>query len=206
MAIQTSTVGLTVSTVTYTSTNETAITFMSLCNFSGVPVTVDIHIVPSGGISNNANKIISSLEIASDDTYIMYEGNEKLVLGNSDGVVVVAPGAIADPIAVTAISANGEYQIVTLGSTNYIAIGATQITTTNFVPGTVYIIDAVGDTDFTLIGAGSNSVGEVFTATGIGDGTTGTALEAVFTASAAGTGTGTVRAALVTVVTSYIEV
>lgn len=32
-----------------------------------------------------------------------------------------------------------------------------------------------GDTDFTLIGADSNTVGEWFVATGVGGGTTGTA-------------------------------
>jgi len=49
------------------------------------------------------------------------------------------------------------------------------ITTGNFVTGVVYKITNVGDTDFTLIGAASNTLGEVFTATGPGGGTTGTA-------------------------------
>ncbi len=40
-----------------------------------------------------------------------------------------------------------------------------------FVVGELYEIDTVGTTDFTLIGAASNTVGEIFTATGIGTGT-----------------------------------
>lgn len=50
------------------------------------------------------------------------------------------------------------------------------ITTGNFVVGEEYKILNVGDTDFTLIGADSNTVGEWFVATGVGGGTTGTAV------------------------------
>ena len=45
-----------------------------------------------------------------------------------------------------------------------------------FVVGTQYTIATVGSTDFTLIGASSNTVGITFTATGVGAGT-GTASE-----------------------------
>jgi hypothetical protein len=41
----------------------------------------------------------------------------------------------------------------------------------SFVTGTSYTITSVGTTDFTLIGAGSNTVGVIFTATGPGTGT-----------------------------------
>lgn len=40
-----------------------------------------------------------------------------------------------------------------------------------FVVGTKYVIASVGTTDFTLIGAASNTVGINFTATGAGTGT-----------------------------------
>jgi len=49
------------------------------------------------------------------------------------------------------------------------------VTTGNFVEDTTYTITTVGDTDFTLIGASSNTVGVTFVATGIGGGTTGVA-------------------------------
>ena len=42
---------------------------------------------------------------------------------------------------------------------------------TNFVVGQVYTISSIGTTNFTLIGASSNTVGVVFTATGAGTGT-----------------------------------
>jgi hypothetical protein len=47
--------------------------------------------------------------------------------------------------------------------------------TGSFTPSTEYVITFVGDTDFTLIGASANTAGVVFTATDIGNGTTGLA-------------------------------
>ena len=68
-----------------------------------------------------------------------------------------------------------------LGSVNYYIVQnpttagtGSEITTGAFVPTTEYIITFVGDTDFTTIGASANTVGTVFTATGTGNGTTGT--------------------------------
>lgn len=63
-----------------------------------------------------------------------------------------------------------------------VADAPVSVTTTNFVIGQEYIITTVGDTDFTLIGAASNTVGEVFVATGVGGGTTGVADTVVVTA------------------------
>jgi hypothetical protein len=57
------------------------------------------------------------------------------------------------------------------------ASGGTNVNAGSFVTSTVYIIDTVGTTDFTLIGAANNNVGTVFTATGAGTGT-GVATEA----------------------------
>lgn len=48
---------------------------------------------------------------------------------------------------------------------------AAELTAGNFVVGNEYIIVTVGTTDFTAIGASTNSVGTVFTATGVGSGT-----------------------------------
>ena len=54
----------------------------------------------------------------------------------------------------------------------------TTVTTGAFVTGDYYQIRFVGDTDFTLIGAASNTVGVRFEATGAGGGTTGVATQA----------------------------
>ena len=61
------------------------------------------------------------------------------------------------------------------GATNnygfYGSISASSVTAGSFVVGTSYKITSIGTTDFTLIGASSNTVGTVFTATGAGTGT-----------------------------------
>jgi hypothetical protein len=56
------------------------------------------------------------------------------------------------------------------------ADGAVAVTAGSFVVGKEYVILTVGDTDYTAIGASSNTVGVIFKATGVGAGT-GTAHE-----------------------------
>jgi hypothetical protein len=51
------------------------------------------------------------------------------------------------------------------------------VTTGAFVVGRLYEITTVGDTDFVTIGASADTVGQQFTATDVGDGTTGQAAE-----------------------------
>jgi len=53
---------------------------------------------------------------------------------------------------------------------------ASSVTAGAFVVGTTYEIMSIGTTDFTSIGAGANTVGSTFVATGVGAGT-GTAAE-----------------------------
>ena len=52
----------------------------------------------------------------------------------------------------------------------YIESSPTQTTAGNFVVGTEYYITASGNTDFTAIGSSGNTVGTIFTATGVGVG------------------------------------
>lgn len=58
-----------------------------------------------------------------------------------------------------------------VGSTTHIEIGYDALTTAGaFIIGQQYIIETIGTTDFTLIGAASNTVGLSFIATGVGSG------------------------------------
>ena len=75
-------------TSTYTSVGESAIVFMSLCNYGGADVLVDIHAVPDGDAINDTNLLIKDLEILAGDTYILYHGGEKLIISNNDRIVV----------------------------------------------------------------------------------------------------------------------
>jgi len=89
MAIQTANVSNSATTV-YTSTNNTAITYLALTNATAAAVNVDIHIVPSGDSVGNINLVAKTLDIAATDTYQLYSGGEKLLLENGDTVQVTA--------------------------------------------------------------------------------------------------------------------
>jgi len=70
----------------YTSTGNTVVTFLSICNYSAGNVTANVFVVPNGGSAGNLTAVLAQIEIASKDTYQLYAGNEKLVLGNGDSV------------------------------------------------------------------------------------------------------------------------
>lgn len=74
----------------YTSTGNTAITFMSFCNYSAGAITATVHVVPSGGTVGNNTVILQSLPLTPGDTYQLYAGAEKLLLETGDTVQVTA--------------------------------------------------------------------------------------------------------------------
>lgn len=89
MAISTVNIGAS-ATTTYTSSGDSALTFMSLCNHGTNTVTCDIHIVPNGDLPTNDNLLIKDLEIIAGDTFILYHGGEKILMENGDYVSVDA--------------------------------------------------------------------------------------------------------------------
>jgi hypothetical protein len=74
----------------YTSVGNTAITFLSLCNYSAGNVVANVFVVPNSGIAGNTNVIINNINITVGDTYQLYAGSEKLLLNNGDSVQVNA--------------------------------------------------------------------------------------------------------------------
>lgn len=89
MSISTSNVTTSVANV-YVSSGNTAITFLSLCNYSASNVTANVYVVPSGSAAGNLNAVLASIELTTLDTYQLYAGGEKLLLGNSDSIQVNA--------------------------------------------------------------------------------------------------------------------
>jgi len=87
MSIITANVTSTTSAV-FTSSGNTAITYLQLCNYSAGNVTANIHIVPSGDSATNLNIAVSNLTIASEDSYQLYAGPEKILLENADTIQV----------------------------------------------------------------------------------------------------------------------
>lgn len=104
MAIETTQVGNS-NTDIYTSNGNSAITFLSLTNYTASPVTVDVHLVPSGDSAANVNLVLKSLEITAEDTYQFYAGGEKVLLEDGDKFVAVAntAAAINSVVSYTAI-------------------------------------------------------------------------------------------------------
>ena len=85
------------------------------------------------------------------------------------------------PVAVGGLVLTGPYQLQSYTSTTYTIYASSLATSTantstnttagSFVVGDTYQIVTVGTTDYTLIGAASNTVGVIFNATGVGSGT-----------------------------------
>jgi hypothetical protein len=74
----------------YTSSGNSAITFLSLCNYSAGNVTASVYVVPSGDSAGNLTAIVKNINITIGDTYQIYAGAEKLLLSNGDSVQVDA--------------------------------------------------------------------------------------------------------------------
>jgi hypothetical protein len=74
----------------YVSNGNTAVTFLSLTNYSASNVTANLYVVPSGDTSSNLNITLSELDINTKDTYQFYAASEKLLLSNGDAIVVDA--------------------------------------------------------------------------------------------------------------------
>jgi hypothetical protein len=71
----------------YISTGNTVITWASFCNYSNANVLVDVYAIPSGNVLGDSNKIVSNVEIGTNDTFQLYGSNEKLILSNGDRIV-----------------------------------------------------------------------------------------------------------------------
>ena len=161
---------VTIAAVTNTSLNGTfVIATVGTNTFTYAQTATDISSVADTGT-------------AVDVTYCSLTQNVTGTLGIANGgtgVVTNTPNAILvgnGTSAITSIkpSTNGNFLKSTAGST---------VTAGSFVIGTEYTILTVGSTSFTSIGAASNTVGVVFTATGVGSGD-GTATINTWTSSA----------------------
>ena len=92
MAITNTTIGNT-ATAVYTSSGNSAVSVVYVCNTSASTVTFDVHLVPFGGSASATNQIYKSVSLDADDTYIL--DTEKIFLSNQDSIVMVASDASA---------------------------------------------------------------------------------------------------------------
>jgi hypothetical protein len=77
-------------TTVYTSTNNSAITFISFTNYTAGSVDLDINLVSSGGSVSNTNLLVDALTLAAHDTYQLYASSEKILLANGDFISATA--------------------------------------------------------------------------------------------------------------------
>jgi hypothetical protein len=116
---------------------------------------------PAGAVANSNPIVLDSAGRPPQEIWLSVAFSYKFVLETSNGVLIGTydniPGLPQPAIANDASSIS--YQ-----EGNTVTAGA-------FVTGRQYMIDTVGTTDFTLIGASANSSGILFTATGAGAGT-----------------------------------
>ena len=103
MAINNTRLTSTALTSVFTSSGQTAITVMYFCNHSSGSVVLDVYAVNNDDSSAGSpdNIILSQLEIAANDTYVM--STEKLILDNGDEIEVQADTANAVTVTVSSI-------------------------------------------------------------------------------------------------------
>ncbi len=104
MSIQNANITTSIANV-YVSSGETAVTFLSLANYSASNVTANVYVVPSGNVAGNLNIVTANLQITTQDTYQFYAGNEKLVLATGDSIQVDASAnnSIAAVVSYTSV-------------------------------------------------------------------------------------------------------
>ena len=74
----------------YTSSGNTAITSLTLCNWGASNVIVNLYVVPSGGSPGTTNQMYDALPLTTGDTYQIYQAAEKLLLGPNDMIQINA--------------------------------------------------------------------------------------------------------------------
>jgi len=92
MAINNNTVGDT-DTSLFLSVGESAITLMSFCNTSIADRTLSIHIVRNSQSASNSNIFIKDIVIPISDSYIAYQGGEKIILSDGDYISAITDSA-----------------------------------------------------------------------------------------------------------------
>ena len=96
MAITSTALDTTASPI-YTSSGDSAVTVLYLCNRSGTATTFNLHIVPDGGSADANNIAYSNYTVASGDTYII--DTEKVLLSSGDSLQ--ASANVANAIVAT---------------------------------------------------------------------------------------------------------
>ena len=141
-----------------------------------------------GNLALNATASgVANTAIGRRTLFSCLSGNNNVAVGNNSlqdlttGSWNVALGVTALQVLTTGNSCTGvgfNANLTNVSGNNNVAVGYNSLLNSGkvqtagvFVSGVSYTIQSIGSTDFTLIGASANTVGVVFTASGIGTGT-----------------------------------
>jgi hypothetical protein len=83
----------------YTSSGNSVVSTMHICNITNAAQSVNVYVVPSGTIANSVNIIYSNVSIAAYNTYVV--DKEKFVLANGDSIRANCNTASALSVSVT---------------------------------------------------------------------------------------------------------
>ena len=71
----------------YTSSGNTAVTWISINNYSDLAAIANVYVVPtSDTLAESKYQVLTRLEIQAGDTYQVYAGGEKLILSNGESI------------------------------------------------------------------------------------------------------------------------
>lgn len=163
------------------------------------------------GIGYNANFAITLLSTNSVTSLGNSTTTSSSTLVQQNTYDAVTTGAVTvdpNPVSAGLFVVGNKYQISSVGSTNWLSIGAGWEPSLNLKQGSKYIIQSVGTTNWVSLGAASNTVGLTFVSNANGASGTGYATPDGFSASigtqfiARGVGSGSGSAVSLTIVGS----
>jgi len=99
MSITNTALSNSVATSVYTSSGNSVVSTMHLCNFTNSTQSVNVFVVPSGTIANTVNIIYSNVSIAAYNTYVV--DKEKFVLANGDMIQANCNSASSVSVSIT---------------------------------------------------------------------------------------------------------
>jgi hypothetical protein len=70
----------------YTSSGNTAITSLTMCNWGANPTYANLYVVPNGDSASTLNIALANVLIPSSETAQLYMFAEKLLLGPNDSI------------------------------------------------------------------------------------------------------------------------
>ena len=147
---------------------------------TGTGVTAGTFIVSGSGLS----WVVSASQTVSAGTTFTSDQSVTITTSAAHTITRGQPSTLI--VATTNTAVNGSFTITSVPATTTFTYTLPAILATALVATNTYIITSIGSTDFTLIGAASNTVGLAFTATGAG---TGSGTASLYGVSAADTGT-----------------